>query len=62
MKINSNTTKESLAEFFGLTMTEAMYLKNILIDECRTETSDISTDDMNQILETAKRFAEENAE
>lgn len=62
MQINSYTTIESIAEFFGLTMTDAKYVKKILIDECRTETNDISKDDMKQIIETANLFSEENEE
>jgi hypothetical protein len=60
MIINSYTTKAELAEFFELSIVESGYLKNILIDECRSNTEDISKEDMAQSIETAKRFAEEN--
>ena len=60
MKIDSYTTKEELVAGFGVTLAEAYYLKNILIDECRSDTDSIGTADMAQIIETAKRFAEEN--
>lgn len=60
MKINSYTSKEELAEFSGLSLDEAKYLKNILIDECHQDTGNIGVDDWAQILETARRFSEEN--
>lgn len=60
MIVNSYTTKEELVAGFGVTVAEALYLKNILIDECHNDTESISAADMAQIIETAKRFAEEN--
>jgi hypothetical protein len=60
MIINSHTNKAEIAQFFGVSFVEADYLKTILIDECRTDTARISIDDMDEIIETAIRFAEEN--
>jgi hypothetical protein len=60
MIINSHTNKAEIAKFFEVSFVEASYLKTILIDECRTNTAKISKDDMDEIIETAMRFAEEN--
>lgn len=60
MHINSHTTKEEIARFFGVSEAVAYYLKNIFIEECHSDTKDVSKEDMAQIVETAERFAEEN--
>jgi hypothetical protein len=60
MIINSHTINAEIACFFEVSFVEADYLKTILIDECRTDTSKISKDDIDEIIETAMRFAEEN--
>jgi hypothetical protein len=60
MVINSHTNKAEIAKFFKVSLVEAGYLKTILIDECRNDTAKISKDDMDEIIETAMRFAEEN--
>jgi hypothetical protein len=60
MIINSHTNKAEIAQFFEVSLLEADYLRTILIDECRTDTSKISKDDMDEIVETAIRFAEQN--
>jgi hypothetical protein len=60
MIINSHTTKAEIAQFFKVSLVEADYIKTILIDECSNDTAKISKDDMDEIIETAIRFAEEN--
>lgn len=61
MKIDTYTASAEVAKHFGLTVDEGKYMKRIMIDESRLDSDEISDADIAEMIETAKRFAEENA-
>lgn len=63
MKINSQMDLHELSLLMGgASMQEAKFMRQILIDECRESTTDYAEADFLQVIETARRFAEENPE